>query len=107
MSCNEDLRTKCWPKDWLPKDCPSVRVIGINYDTILSAWTASCPYLHNKRTLDERSEEFVTQLLKAGIGNRPIVWVTHSMGGLLVKNILTKGVKKCVSIIMSVILHCF
>lgn len=36
-------RTQCWPKDWLPKDVPSLRVIGINYDTNLSMWTPSCP----------------------------------------------------------------
>lgn len=54
-------------------------------------WTALCPNEHKKRTLDERSSEFVTKLLKAGIGKRPIVWITHSMGGLLVKNMLCKG----------------
>lgn len=23
----------CWPRDWLPKDCPGVRVIAVNYTT--------------------------------------------------------------------------
>lgn len=25
--------TKCWPKDWIQKDCPNVRVIAVNYST--------------------------------------------------------------------------
>lgn len=31
---NEDY-SKCWPKDWIPKDCPNVRVIALNYSTDL------------------------------------------------------------------------
>lgn len=36
-------KTQCWPKDWLPVDIPSLRIIGINYDTSLSMWTPFCP----------------------------------------------------------------
>lgn len=36
-------KTQCWPKDWLSRDVPSVRIIGINYDTNLSMWTPLCP----------------------------------------------------------------
>lgn len=83
--------TKCWPKDWLAVDCPDLRIIGVNYETSISTWTAFCPHTHNKMTLDERSDQLMSQLLKAGVGDRPIVWITHSMGGLLVKNVLNKG----------------
>jgi hypothetical protein len=31
------------------------------------------------------------KLIQAGLGSRPIVWVTHSMGGLLIKSVLNKG----------------
>lgn len=36
-------KTQCWPKDWLPMDIPSLRVIGVNYATSLSMWTPFCP----------------------------------------------------------------
>lgn len=29
---NEDY-SECWPKDWIHKDCPKVRVIAVNYST--------------------------------------------------------------------------
>ncbi|EDO28472.1 predicted protein, partial [Nematostella vectensis] len=34
------------------------------------------------------SEELMHKLRKAGIGKRPVIWITHSMGGLLVKQLL-------------------
>lgn len=42
--CNteEDVKdepySECWPKDWIPKDCPGVRVIGITYTTDPYLW---------------------------------------------------------------------
>lgn len=85
-----ESKTRCWPKDWLPMDVPSLRVIGLNYDTSLSMWTPFCPIESTKSTIKERSEEFITKLTLANVGRRPLVWVGHSMGGLLVKKILVE-----------------
>ncbi|XP_031359152.1 protein SERAC1-like [Photinus pyralis] len=83
--------TSCWPRDWLPNDCSDLRILGINYDTSLSLWAKICPNEQKKCTIDERSDEFLTSLLQAGVGDRPIIWITHSMGGLIVKNLLWKA----------------
>ncbi|KAL3311597.1 Serine active site containing protein 1, partial [Cichlidogyrus casuarinus] len=40
------------------------------------------------RKIDERACEVAYQLLEAGVGQRPIVWITHSAGGILVKQML-------------------
>lgn len=29
----DESYSKCWPKDWIPNDCPNVRVIAVNYST--------------------------------------------------------------------------
>ncbi|GAB1865692.1 Protein SERAC1 [Camponotus japonicus] len=83
-------KTLCWPKDWLPMDIPYLRLIGINYDTSLSMWAPFCPIENKKNTIKERSEEFVVKLTMANVGKRPLVWVGHSMGGLLVKKMLVE-----------------
>lgn len=76
-------RTRCWPRDWLPKDLSvPFRVLAIDYATSLIRFTRS------SETLSARSQRFILQLREAGVGSRPVIFICHSMGGLLVKNLL-------------------
>ncbi|KAM6915699.1 protein SERAC1 [Xenentodon cancila] len=80
--------TECWPKSWLAADCPNLRVMSVEYDSHLSDWMAKCPVENQRKSLAYRSKELLKKLKLAGIGERPVVWVAHSMGGLLVKKML-------------------
>lgn len=79
--------------DWLPVDHPGVRVLGVNYETALSEWYvnhhANCP-CEKAGTLHNRAEELLHSLASSGVGanGRPVVWVGHSMGGLIAKSII-------------------
>ncbi|XP_062912635.1 protein SERAC1 isoform X2 [Mobula hypostoma] len=79
---------ECWPKAWLAADCPSLRILTVEYDTHLSDWRSKCPVENERKSLAYRGRELLTKLKAAGVGDRPVVWVAHSMGGLLVKRIL-------------------
>lgn len=85
--------TDCWPKSWLVGDIPSIRVLMLEYDTSLSHWVAQCPQKPETQSLLYRSEEIRRKLRKAGVGKRPVIWIVHSMGGLLVKQLLLDAEK--------------
>lgn len=80
--------------DWLPQEYPDLRVIGLNYETSISEWSPGlvCPCDRNKSSLHERSKEFLQSLVTAGVGRDcPVVWVCHSMGGLVAKSIIVQA----------------
>ncbi|XP_003792455.1 protein SERAC1 isoform X1 [Otolemur garnettii] len=89
---DEDRYTTCWPKSWLAKDCPALRIISVEYDTTLSDWRARCPM--ERKSIAFRSSEILRKLRAAGVGDRPMIWVSHSMGGLLVKKMLLEASQK-------------
>ncbi|KAL1539216.1 hypothetical protein AAHA92_27865 [Salvia divinorum] len=71
-----------WPGEWLAADFPHARLFSLKYKTNLTQWSgASLP-------LQEVSSMLLEKLVAAGIGDRPVIFVTHSMGGLVVKQML-------------------
>ncbi|XP_023376875.1 protein SERAC1 isoform X4 [Pteropus vampyrus] len=78
VSEDETRYTTCWPKTWLARDCPSLRIISVEYDTSLSDWRARCPM--ERKSIAFRSNELLRKLRAAGVGDRPVIWVSHSMG---------------------------
>ncbi|PAV60383.1 hypothetical protein WR25_23569 [Diploscapter pachys] len=78
-----NIISQCWPKDWLPLDIQQpIRIIGIDYPSYLIQFTGTM------ESLQIRADRFKKQLLEAGLGRRPIIFICHSMGGLLAKRML-------------------
>ncbi|KAL8217687.1 hypothetical protein R6Q57_021060 [Mikania cordata] len=71
-----------WPAEWLSADFPHARLFSLKYKTNLTQWSGS------SLPLQEVSSMLLERLITAGIGDRPVVFVTHSMGGLVVKQML-------------------
>lgn len=105
--------TYCWPRDWLPYDLSKelekssqsmtssatyydlndrMRLLGVNYETLYSLWGE--PMLDDKKlmlNIKQRAIELTKQLETCRVANqapRPIVWVCHSMGGIIVKQMM-------------------
>jgi predicted alpha/beta hydrolase family esterase len=84
-----------WPS-WIGADFPNAGVWTLGYHADVSAWT------NESMPLADRGTAILESLANDGIGERPIVFITHSMGGILVKQILRHatsfGVKRWESI---------
>jgi len=70
-----------WPA-WLAEESEELAVWSVGYEASASKWTGTA------MPLFDRAHNILAQLKAAGIGDRPICWVTHSMGGVLVKQML-------------------
>lgn len=71
-----------WP-NWLCEDFPAVRVYALGYPaSVFGKWAKK------EMTLYERAENALEALASNQIGNRPLALITHSLGGLLAKQIL-------------------
>ncbi|XP_053946280.1 uncharacterized protein LOC128855424 [Anastrepha ludens] len=89
LSADDPNYSKCWPADWLPLDCPGVRVIALNYTTDPYLWRPLWKKKEPRSNLIERAREMAELLIKHRVGyGQPIVWVGHSKGGLFIKQII-------------------
>ncbi|XP_062564753.1 uncharacterized protein LOC134227358 [Armigeres subalbatus] len=85
----DDSWSPCWPGDWLPLDCPGVRVIAMNYTTDPYLWRPVWITKRHRSNLVDRSREMADMLISKGVGKgHPIVWVGHSKGGIFIKQII-------------------
>ena len=78
---NPDRQIDCWPY-WLSEDAAAVAVHTLEYQARSSEW------LGRAMPLVDRAKEVLNELSRRGVGERPIVLVCHSLGGLLVKQLL-------------------
>ena len=73
--------TTFWP-EWLADEFPQLEFWTIGYEAAPSAW------LGTAMPLGDRARNILDLLHGEGIGLRPIVFVCHSLGGLVVKQML-------------------
>jgi NTP-dependent ternary conflict system VMAP-like protein/putative serine esterase DUF676 len=70
-----------WPS-WLGEDVPGAAVWLVGYAASPSGW------LGRAMPIQDRAVNVLARLQNEGVGNRPLIFVTHSMGGILAKQML-------------------
>ncbi|KAL8365058.1 hypothetical protein RB595_004057 [Gaeumannomyces hyphopodioides] len=77
-----------WLRDFLPKDMPNIRVLLYGYDTTL-------PGCRSKQSIEDLGATFLEQVIafraEDGTSRRPIIFIGHSLGGLLIKEALVRA----------------
>jgi len=74
-------RMEVWPRDWLAREFPRVRILSVGYDSNLTGWSG------RNLSLEEQAAETLDDLCAAGVGSRPVVFIGHSYGGLIAKKV--------------------
>ncbi len=70
-----------WPQ-WVSDDFPNAAVWSVNYDASSSKW------LGNAMPIEDQAKSLLEELRVRGIGSKPTIFVAHSLGGLVVKQML-------------------
>ncbi|KAH7357919.1 hypothetical protein B0T11DRAFT_283328 [Plectosphaerella cucumerina] len=75
-----------WPRDLLPNDCPKARILVFGYDTIVAKHQLAGAA--NKNSIFAHSRDLINELCRHRPLGRPAIFVTHSLGGILIKETL-------------------
>jgi hypothetical protein len=70
---------------WLGEDCPDFGIWSLGYEVEPFRWRGET------MPLVDRATNILALLDAHDLGNRPIIFITHSMGGLLVKQLLRQA----------------
>ncbi len=77
-----------WPRDLLPEQCPRSRILVYGYDTKVTKYMTNAT---NKNNVFQHGKDLLYALGRERELNRPLVFVAHSLGGIVVKEMLTRS----------------
>ena len=86
---------QCWPARYLPTylkehgETHPIRILSVGYHARMRKSSSPHPTL----SVTEQASDLRNRLESAGIGERPIIFVTQSMGGFIVKEMLVEDSK--------------
>lgn len=67
---------------WLHEKMPDIAVWSIRYDAFMSEWSGDV------MAVEDRSQNLLRELRAEKIGDKAVVFVAHSLGGIIVKQML-------------------
>ncbi|KAK4075698.1 hypothetical protein Trihar35433_2258 [Trichoderma harzianum] len=77
-----------WPADLLPKECPNSRILTFGYDSKITKYTAGSV---NQNSILSHGKDLLFALRRERDFDRPLVFVAHSLGGIVVKEMLAQS----------------
>lgn len=77
-----------WPKDLLPVQYPNTRILVYGYDTRVTNYFSGPT---NENSIHAHSKDLLSSLAAARRFNSPLILIAHSLGGIVVKEMLAKS----------------
>ncbi|KAM7211742.1 hypothetical protein V8F06_012875 [Rhypophila decipiens] len=77
-----------WPRDMLPHDCPQSRILVYGYDSKVTKYMKAAT---NKNSLFSHAKDLLFALSRTRELDRPLILVAHSLGGIVVKEMLAQS----------------
>jgi protein SERAC1 len=72
-----------WPAEVLAKECSDIRVLSWGYDTVVTKGYKAA----TKNSIFAHARNLLAALEREQVANRPLVFVAHSLGGIIVKEV--------------------
>ncbi|KAF2726427.1 putative ribonuclease p/mrp subunit [Polyplosphaeria fusca] len=91
-----DGRKLFWPKDLLPQACPTARILSFGYNTDFAHFFPfyGPKFIAEQLTIDDHSTALFQSLIgfreETKTADRPVIFVCHSLGGLVCANALSR-----------------
>ena len=83
--------TRFWPRDFLPNECGVARIWTYGYDSrVAKGYGASV----NKNSIFEHANDLLFALERTRNHGQPIIWVAHSLGGIIVKQVCATNIRE-------------
>lgn len=82
------LKEVFWPGDLLPRDCSGARILTWGYDSRITRFHTAPT---NKNDIFSHAQDLLCALSAERPLNRPIIFVAHSLGGIIVKDVSTRA----------------
>ncbi|OCT54189.1 hypothetical protein CLCR_00227 [Cladophialophora carrionii] len=87
---SRDRKAVYWPRDLLPQSLPHARVLTYGYDASLGHRLGPS---HSQKTVYDFAKDFLLELeaVRRCQPKRPLVFMAHSLGGIVVKEMLRQS----------------
>ncbi|KAL8768746.1 MAG: hypothetical protein Q9194_005629 [Teloschistes cf. exilis] len=77
-----------WPKAFLPQDIPNARLLTYGYDADVAHWMKPAGQNTTRENAQNLVNDLCTYRLRTKSPKRPILFIAHSLGGLIVQDAL-------------------